>query len=106
MDRRRLHSQQVFSGPAVTKQKIYVGFYLVFGSRVQFEFTHSHRVRKQTHFAVQKNRPNESYVQQNIQRFLENEIAEKGCAQNVGNDVILMGGCILRCPGVRHAERS
>ena len=75
-----------------------ISLYLHLRLGVNFQLTDRHRMGQQAHFTVKKDRPDEANVQQHIQGLVENKIAEKGRAQNMGDDVILMGACILRRP--------
>ena len=53
-------------------------------------FTHGHWMWQQSHLTIQKDRPDESDVQQNIQYFIENERAENRRPNHVSDDVVLM----------------
>jgi len=104
LNRGRFKSRKLLGNHVTAEQEIYVRSYPFFDRTVDLKFTHGYGVRQQPHFTVQEDRPNESYVEQYIQRLLKNKIAEEGRAHDVGDDVLLMGGRIFRRPNGSHTE--
>ena len=80
------------------QEKFYIIPYLLSAAFINLQFADGNRMRQQPHLAIEQDRPHESNVEQNIQRFVEYKLAEKGCAENVRNNVVLMGGGICWRP--------
>jgi hypothetical protein len=89
------HLQQLVRRWIIAKQDTYVSLNSLSELLVNFPLANSDRMWQQSHLTVQKDRPEESYVQQNVQYFIENEIAENGRPNHVSDDVVLVSSRLI-----------
>jgi hypothetical protein len=71
---------------------------------VNFKIVDYHRLRHERHLSICIDSPDKSYVEQHVRGIVYDEIAERGCAHYVRNDVILIAAGGKRRPLVHHQE--
>jgi hypothetical protein len=93
------HSLNSLGSRALSEQKFTVSPQLLLELDTDGQFLKRNRARQQSHLCIQIDLPYEANVQQNVNRLVENKIADHSRANDVSDDVVLMGGRGLWSPG-------